>query len=46
MAAFLGLEFLDAQRTYYSILNDYQDALYNWNLDRAALAKAVGEEIR
>ncbi len=40
------LEFLDAQRTYYSILNDYQDSLYNWNLDRAALAKAVGEEIR
>lgn len=40
------LEYLDAQRTYYSILNDYQDSLYNWNLDRAALQKAVGEEIR
>ncbi len=40
------LEYLDAQRTYYSILNDYQDSLYNWNLDRAALAKAVGEETR
>ena len=40
------LEYLDAQRIYYSILNDYQDSLYNWNLDRAALAKAVGEETR
>jgi cobalt-zinc-cadmium efflux system outer membrane protein len=40
------LEYLDAQRTYYSILNDYQNSLYSWNLDRAALAKAVGEEIR
>lgn len=40
------LEYLDAQRTYYSILNDYQESLYNWNLDRAALQKAVGEDIR
>ena len=40
------LDYLDSQRTYYSILNDYQESLYTWNADKAALEKAVGEEFR
>jgi len=38
------IDFLDAQRTYFSILEDFQDALYTWNTDKAALEKAVGEQ--
>jgi len=40
------LAYLDARRTYFQILNDYQDALYAWYVNRAALERAVGEEIR
>jgi cobalt-zinc-cadmium efflux system outer membrane protein len=40
------IEYLDSQRTYYSILEDYQDSLYNWNVDKASLEKSVGEEIK
>ncbi len=40
------IEYLDSQRTYFSILNDYQDSLYRWNTDKAALERAVGEEIK
>ena len=40
------IDYLDSQRTYFSILNDYQDSLYRWNADKAALEKAIGEEIR
>ncbi len=40
------LEFLDSQRTYISILEDYVNALYSWNAEKAALEKAVGEDIR
>lgn len=40
------IEYLDSQRTYYSILSDYQDSLYQWNADKAALEKAIGEEIK
>lgn len=40
------LEYLDSQRTYYSILTDHQDSLFEWNLNRAALERAVGEEIK
>ena len=40
------IDYLDSQRTYFSILNDYQDSLYQWNADKAALEKAIGEEIQ
>ncbi len=40
------LDWLDAQRTYSSILTDYHDALYTWHQNRAALERAVGGEIR
>lgn len=40
------IDYLDSQRTYFSILNDYQDSLYRWNADKAALEKAIGEEIQ
>jgi cobalt-zinc-cadmium efflux system outer membrane protein len=40
------IEYLDSQRTYFSILNDYQDSLYRWNIDKAALEAAVGEDIK
>lgn len=39
------IEFLDSQRTYFSIQTDYFQALYTWNSDRAALEKAVGEAL-
>jgi cobalt-zinc-cadmium efflux system outer membrane protein len=40
------IDFLDSQRTYFSIITDYQDSLYAWNADRAALEKAIGEELQ
>lgn len=40
------IDYLDSQRTYFSILDDYQDSLYRWNTDKAALEKAIGEEIK
>ncbi len=40
------LDFLDSQRTYNSVLGDYQLALFDWNVAMAALEKAVGETIR
>jgi cobalt-zinc-cadmium efflux system outer membrane protein len=40
------IDYLDSQRTYYSILNDYQESLYRWNADKAALEKAIGEELK
>jgi cobalt-zinc-cadmium efflux system outer membrane protein len=40
------IDYLDSQRTYHSILNDYQDSLYQWNADKAALEKAIGEKIQ
>ncbi len=40
------IDYLDSQRTYFSILNDYQDSLYQWNADKAALEKVIGEEIQ
>jgi cobalt-zinc-cadmium efflux system outer membrane protein len=39
------IDYLDSQRTYFRILNDYQDSLYRWNADKASLEKAIGEEI-
>jgi cobalt-zinc-cadmium efflux system outer membrane protein len=40
------IDYLDSQRTYFSILNDYQVSLYTWNADMAALEKAIGEKIQ
>lgn len=40
------IDFLDSQRTYYSIQEDFQEALYNLNADKAALEKAIGEELK
>ena len=40
------IDYLDSQRTYFRILNDYQDSMYRWNADKAALEKAIGEEIK
>ena len=40
------LDFLDSQRTANSILRDYQQALLRFHVEKAALEKAVGEEIR
>jgi cobalt-zinc-cadmium efflux system outer membrane protein len=40
------IDFLDSQRTYYSIREDFQEALYNLNADKAALEKAIGEELK
>jgi cobalt-zinc-cadmium efflux system outer membrane protein len=40
------IEYLDSQRTYNSILKDYQDSLYDWNVNKASLEKSIGEEIK
>ncbi len=40
------IDYLDSQRTYFSILNDYHDSLFQWNADKAALEKAIGEELK
>lgn len=40
------IDYLDSQRTYNSILKDYQDSLYAWNTNKAALEKVTGEEIK
>ena len=40
------IDFLDSQRTYNSIMTDYQDSLYAWNTDLAALERAIGEELQ
>jgi len=36
------VEYLDARRTYRSIQIEYQQALYDWNFERAALERAAG----
>lgn len=40
------IDYLDSQRTYYSILKDYQESLFAWNADKAALEKAIGGDIK
>lgn len=40
------IEFLDTQRTYFSLLKDYQESLLRWNLDKAALEKVMGGELK
>lgn len=36
------MEYLDARRTYHSIQIEYQQALYDWSVERAALDRAAG----
>lgn len=36
------MDYLDSQRTHYEILDDYQDSIYAWNKNKAALEKVVG----
>jgi len=40
------IDYLDSQRTYYSILKDYQDSQYDWNVNKASLEKSIGEDIK
>ena len=40
------IEYLDSRRTYYSIVKDFYEALYDWNLAKASLEKSIGEEIK
>jgi cobalt-zinc-cadmium efflux system outer membrane protein len=40
------IDYLDSIRTQYSILQDYQESLFRWNLSKAALEKNIGEELR
>ncbi len=40
------IDYLDSQRTFFSIMFDYQDSLLTWNMDRAALEKTIGEDIK
>ena len=40
-----ALEYLDARRTYYTLQIEYQQALYDWNVQRAALVRAAGGEV-
>ena len=36
------MEYLDARRTYHSIQIERQQALYDWNVERATLDRAAG----
>ena len=36
------VEYLDARRTYHSIQIEHQQALYDWNVERAEFDRAVG----
>lgn len=40
------MEYLDSQRTRVEILKNYQEALFAFNLEKASLSKALGEEIQ
>ncbi len=40
------IDYLDSQRTFFSIMFDYQDSLFTWNMDKAALEKTIGEDIK
>ena len=39
------IDYLDSQRTYFSIMFDYQNSLFTWNIAKAALEKTIGEDI-
>ena len=40
------IDYLDSQRTFFSIMFDYQNSLFNWNIDKASLEKTIGEDIK
>ncbi len=40
------VDYLDSQRTHYGIMKDYRSSLYQWALDRFALEKSVGAELK
>jgi cobalt-zinc-cadmium efflux system outer membrane protein len=40
------IDYLDSQRTYFSILKDFLDSLYDWNANKISLEKSIGEEIK
>lgn len=40
------IDYLDSQRTFFSIMVDYQNSLFNWNIDKASLEKTIGEDIK
>ncbi|MCJ7578975.1 MAG: TolC family protein [Candidatus Aminicenantes bacterium] len=40
------IDYLDSQRTFFSIMFDYQNSLFTWNMDKAALEKTIGEDIK
>ncbi|MCJ7682224.1 MAG: TolC family protein [Candidatus Aminicenantes bacterium] len=40
------MDYLDSQRTYYAVIKDHYQALYDWNQKKAALENAVGEELK
>jgi cobalt-zinc-cadmium efflux system outer membrane protein len=40
------IDYLDSQRTFFSIMFDYQNSLFSWNMDKAALEKTIGEDIK
>jgi len=40
------MDYLDSQRTFFSIMFDYQNSLFTWNMDKAALEKTIGEDIK
>lgn len=39
------IDYLDSQRSYFSIQIEYADALLTWNADLAGLEKTIGEEL-
>ena len=40
------MEYLDSRRTYTDIKKNYQEALFQFHLEKASLSKALGEEIQ
>ncbi len=40
------IDYLDSQRTFFSIMFDYKNSLFSWNMDKAALEKTIGEDIK
>jgi outer membrane protein TolC len=40
------MEYLDSRRTYTEIQKNFQEALFQFNLEKASLSKSLGEEIQ
>lgn len=40
------LDYLDAQRTYYAVLNEYHEQVYQWHLEKTLLEKTIGEQLQ